>query len=115
MGGDRTDGLAAFDLGPFQTNRILVVDDEREHLTVLRRLLEDEYEVLTALDGERGLEIVERETLDAILADQRMPGMTGVEMLGRCARIQPDAVRIMLTAFSDSSAIMDAIEEFGSP
>jgi len=105
------EALNDFDLRPFQTNRILVVDDEPEHLTLLRTFLEDDWTVVTAGSGDEGLALVVGQTFDVVLADQRMPGMSGVELLRHCAEIQPDAARVMLTAWSDSAAMIGAINE----
>jgi signal transduction histidine kinase len=103
--------LSDFDLRPYQTNRILVVDDEPEHLTLLQTFLEDDWTVVTALSGDEALSHVRSESFDVVLADQRMPGMSGVELLRHCAELQPDAARVMLTAWSDSAAMIGAINE----
>lgn len=99
------------DLRPFRTNNVLVVDDEPEHLTLLRTFLEDDWNIVTAGSGAEAVGLVRERTFDVVLSDQRMPGMSGVELLKLCAEVQPDATRIMLTAWSDSAAMIGAINE----
>lgn len=105
------DKLQDFDVHPFLTRRVLVVDDEPEHLMLLGSFLEEEWEVLAASGGAEALALLDEQTVDVIVADQRMPGMSGVELLRRCAEIQPDTTRIMLTAYTDSAAMIGAINE----
>lgn len=89
---------------------LLLVDDEPENLDVLSVLLEDRYEVHTALCGNAALEIVHKKpTIDIVIADQRMPEMTGVELLARIAEEFPSSIRMVLTAYSDVAPMIDAI------
>lgn len=91
-------------------NTVLLVDDEQENLDVLAALLEEDWEVYTALNGEQALGVVERRgPVDLVIADQRMPGMTGVTLLTRIAELNPDTVRIVLTAYSDVEPMLEAI------
>ncbi len=93
-------------------NKILLVDDEFEVLAVLEALLEDDFEVQTAQGGAEALEILHSDpTLDLVITDQRMPGMTGVELLSIIAEKWPDLYRIVLTAYSDVDPIVAAINE----
>jgi FixJ family two-component response regulator len=90
--------------------QLLVVDDEKDNLDALKRLLRKEFEVLTALSAEEGLKILEGGArVDAIVSDQRMPGMTGSEFLGKVQEIDPVATRILLTGFADLEAVVDAV------
>jgi len=90
--------------------QILLVDDELENLDVLAALLEERWQVLTAPGGEEALAVLrEHGPVDLIIADQRMPGMTGVELLQRVADEHPDIVRIVLTAYGDLEPMVDAI------
>ncbi len=89
--------------------RILLVDDEANTLFVLRDLLEDEYDVFVAENGAEGLRIFGEEQIDLVIADQRMPGMTGVEMLTRMRGVDSDCLRIVLSAFADFDAVVDAV------
>jgi len=96
-------------LGPKET--ILLVDDERDSLEPMRVMLEGDYAVLTAQDGPQALALLERERVEMIIADQRMPGMTGVELLSRVWQFDPDIVRLILTAYTDFDAMLKAINE----
>jgi two-component system response regulator HupR/HoxA len=88
---------------------VLVVDDEPRVLDALEAILAAEFRVLRASHGGEALRILEREEPAVILTDHRMPGMTGVELLRRSQEIAPDAVRIVLTAYTDVDNLMDAI------
>ncbi len=88
---------------------ILAVDDEPANLRMLERLLHREYRVLTASSGEEGLELLRREVVSLIISDQRMPGMTGTEMLQESLGTNPDAVKIILTGYTDVEALIEAI------
>lgn len=92
---------------------ILVVDDERDILTVTRLFLREEFRVLTAESGEEGLAILREQPVDLILSDQRMPGISGVEMLRQARVLRPEAIRILVTAYADSQASIDAINVAG--
>lgn len=88
---------------------VLVVDDERENLNLLERILGREYPVLRAKDAEAALAILREHEVHLILTDQRMPGLTGVELLDRARTLRPDAVRILITAYPDVNVAVDAI------
>jgi len=96
------------DVRPFS---ILVVDDEEAILESIELTLAGEYRVFTAQTGEEGLEILEREEIDLVIADQVMPGMSGVEFLERAIELNPRAVRMMLTGYADISSLIRAINE----
>ena len=87
---------------------VLVVDDEPQILTAITDLLEEEFEVHTACDGLAALDILAVRTVCVILSDQRMPGMTGAEFLGR-ARSISDATRVLVTGYSDLDALVSAV------
>jgi response regulator RpfG family c-di-GMP phosphodiesterase len=95
---------------------VLLVDDEENILRALQRLLMDEeFEVLTATSGEEGLaQLREAENVGLIISDQRMPGMNGAEFLSRSRELAPDAMRILLTGYSDISATIEAINIGGA-
>ncbi|UCE87069.1 MAG: response regulator [Deltaproteobacteria bacterium] len=85
-----------------RARRLLLVDDEARILSSLRRALRREgYEVHTAESPDEALRALDAGSFDLILADYRMPGMTGVEFLARAAERWPDAVRILLTGWSE--------------
>jgi len=88
---------------------ILAVDDEPANLRMVERLLRKDYRVLTANDGEQALEILKREQVSLIITDQRMPGISGTELLRQSQHSAPDAMRIILTGYADVDALIDAI------
>jgi response regulator RpfG family c-di-GMP phosphodiesterase len=88
---------------------ILAVDDEPANLRMIERLLRKDYRVLTAASGEEALEILNHNTVDLIITDQRMPGMSGTELLRESLQTNPDATRIILTGFTDVEALIEAI------
>ena len=88
---------------------ILAVDDEPANLRMVERLLRKDHRVLTAGSGEEALEILKREQISLIVTDQRMPGMTGTDLLRESMKTSPDTVRIILTGYTDTDALIDAI------
>ncbi len=88
---------------------ILIVDDEREHRSMLSAILKRDHHVLTAPDGESALRVADEETLDLALVDQRMPGMTGIEVLQSLRETQPRCGRILVTAYTDAALLQEAI------
>lgn len=91
---------------------LLLVDDEDNIVSSLRRLLRrDGYQVVTANSGVQGLQRLAEHTIDVIVSDQRMPGMTGVEFLRRAKELFPDTVRIVLSGYTELQSITDAINE----
>ena len=95
------------------TIRILCVDDERNVLRALERIfLDDDFEILTAPSGEEGLELLESgDTVQIVVSDYRMPGMNGVDFLSEVCRRWPDTVRIVLSGYADTAAVVAAINE----
>ncbi|MEE4197051.1 MAG: response regulator [Bacteroidales bacterium] len=92
-------------------NTILYVDDGEANLYLFEESFQEDYNVLTALSGAEGLEMVKNENPDVIISDQAMPGMTGVEFFEEVLKINPDPNRILLTAFSDIKALADAVNK----
>jgi DNA-binding NtrC family response regulator len=90
---------------------ILLVDDEPEILFSLRGLLRKEFELHTAESGAQALEILRQHPVHVILTDQRMPQMTGVELLRRSRGECPGAVRMVFTGYADLKAVIDAVNE----
>jgi len=87
------------------------VDDEAEILFSLHGLLRQEFEVFTAENGAAALDIMRRQVIHVIMTDQRMPEMTGVELLQRARGECPEAVRIVFTGYADIKAVIDAINQ----
>jgi len=92
---------------------ILCVDDEENILSALKRVFleEENYGIITANSGEKGLEILKGRPVDLIISDQRMPGMSGTEFLKKARELYPDTIRIVLSGFSDFDTITKSINE----
>jgi putative two-component system response regulator len=91
---------------------ILFVDDEQYILKSLERIFKGSgHSIHTASNGPAALAILERENIDLIITDYRMPGMDGIELLKIAKSIRPSAARIMLTGFSDLDVTISAINE----
>ena len=91
---------------------LLVVDDEPEVLHSVYDLLRLDYRVITCAHGDDALRVLESaEDLHVVMSDQRMPGMTGVEVLRHAKRLRPEATRLMFTAYADIRAVIDAINQ----
>ena len=91
--------------------RILFVDDEERILTALRSVFRAGYHVLTATHGREALELVGKFHPHVVVSDQRMPGMTGVELLRQVKEAAPSTVRLLLTGYSDLAAIVGSVNE----
>ena len=92
-------------------DKILIVDDQQEILRSLERLFREDYEVFTATSGRAALEILNREEVAVILSDQRMPEMDGVAFLGETIKLQPKAVRLIITGYADIDATIAAVNK----
>ena len=89
---------------------VLFVDDEVNILKALKRLLHNEdMDVLCASRGQEALEILERSPAQVVVTDQRMPEMTGVDLLSQVRQRHPDVVRMMLTGYTEMDLAVDAI------
>jgi len=92
--------------------KVLIVDDEPDNLITLEALLEDDWDVCSAACGADTLALLqERGPVDLVIADQRMPGMSGVALLTRVAELWPDTVRVVLTGYADLEPMLAAINE----
>src|SRR5438132_4874130 len=93
-----------------ELERLLVVDDEGPILHALQRTFEAAgYEVTACLDPAEALDRLKERPYQVLSADYMMPGMTGAEFLARARALQPDTIRILITAAQDFSAAVDAI------
>ncbi|MBT8373859.1 MAG: response regulator, partial [Deltaproteobacteria bacterium] len=93
---------------------ILLVDDEKSITKALRRLFRTTgFKIKTALSGQEGLDVLKKsaEPVSLIISDQRMPEMTGARFLEKARKIFPDAIRFLLTGYSDMDAIVDAVNK----
>ena len=91
--------------------RVLVVDDDPMILEALDTLLSDGWEVFCARSAAEGRGVLEREEIAVLLSDQRMPRESGVDLLSWSARHHPDAIRILLTGYTDLDTVVQAINE----
>jgi two-component system response regulator HupR/HoxA len=88
---------------------VLVVDDEPDILHSCRFNYGEDFDVLVAESGARGLELLAEHDVAVIVADQRMPQMSGTEFLERSMKVRPDAIRIILTGYTDVDALVKAV------
>jgi len=88
---------------------LLLVDDEPRVLDSLEALLASDYQVLRAQRADAAIELLLTNPIALIISDQRMPGMSGTELLARSSHVAPDTVRILLTGFTDPDALMESI------
>jgi signal transduction histidine kinase/FixJ family two-component response regulator len=90
---------------------ILYVDDEPDNLRVFELTFRRDFSVLTATSADEGMEILNANPVAVVLSDQRMPGVTGVEFLSRVRDLDPDTLRILVTAYGDAEILGDAIND----
>lgn len=91
--------------------KVLFVDDEERIVRLLRMTFRDLYDVFTASGGAEALAILREHSIDVLVSDQRMPEMTGIQLLSETRQISPDTIRILLTGYSDLIAIIGAVNE----
>ena len=92
------------------TSRVLVVDDERSIRELLSIVLRrDGHEVLLAEDGAAGIEALERERVDVLITDIKMPHASGVDVLREAKRIDPEIISIVMTAFASTDTAVEAL------
>ncbi|RMG20004.1 MAG: response regulator [Deltaproteobacteria bacterium] len=88
---------------------LLFVDDEADVLDLLANTFEEDYVCLTASSGPEALRLLQAHEVSLMITDQRMPGMSGVELIERAHEVRPDLTCILLTAYTDPPDIIDAI------
>jgi DNA-binding NtrC family response regulator len=89
--------------------KIMVVDDEPANLRLLERLFRQDHKVITSESGEEALRLLAQHDVALLITDQRMPNMTGIELLKQTEAIRPHMVRIILTGYTDIGALVEAI------
>lgn len=89
--------------------KILIVDDEAANLRALQRLFRKDYDVLTAQSGAEALTLLQQHDVALLITDQRMPAMTGIELLQKTVTLRPHMVRILLTGYTDVGTLIEAI------
>jgi len=88
---------------------LLIVDDEPANLHKLQRALVSRYDVYSANSAKEALDILDNTGIDAIITDQKMPDMTGIELLEISQKSYPHLVRIILTGYTDVEDLIAAI------
>ncbi|HEX6994377.1 MAG TPA: response regulator [Gammaproteobacteria bacterium] len=91
--------------------RLLFVDDEQRVLNSMRIMFRREFDLFLASHGAQALDIVKDQDIDVIVADHRMPQMTGVEVLTKVRKLSPRTVRILLTGYADLDAVEGSIND----
>jgi DNA-binding NtrC family response regulator len=91
------------------TYKIMIVDDEPANLRTLERLFRPDYQVVTAPSGAEALALLERHDVALLISDQRMPVITGIELMTKTVAIRPQMVKILLTGYTDVDALIDAL------
>ena len=88
---------------------ILTVDDEPANLRAVSRALSDDCRVLTASSGSEALEVMGREPVALVISDQRMPGMSGTEFLGKVKDLYPETMRIILSGYTEIDVVTESV------
>ncbi|MDX6559191.1 MAG: two-component system, NtrC family, response regulator HupR/HoxA [Blastocatellia bacterium] len=91
------------------TYKIMIVDDEPANLRTLERLFRPDYQVVTAPSGAEALALLEQHDVALMISDQRMPTMTGIELMMKTVAIRPQMVKILLTGYTDVGALIEAL------
>lgn len=89
--------------------RILIVDDEVENLKALERTLRRSFDVVGTTDPAEALQLALSQDFAVVVSDQKMPGMLGIELLEKIAESKPLVTRIILTAYTETKLVLDAI------
>lgn len=92
---------------------ILIVDDEPDVLFSLKGLLRRDFVLHTAESGDEALQILQEHPIHVIMTDQRMPGMSGVELMNQAKARFPSAIRVIFTGYADIKAVIEAINTGG--
>ena len=88
--------------------KVLYIDDEEDNLVVFKSAFRRHYDILLATSAAEALEVLGSNKVDMVITDQRMPGMTGIELL-KSLPDEPEIIRIILTGYSDIEAVIEAI------
>lgn len=90
---------------------LLYVDDEPDNLRIFELTFRRDFKILTASSAEEGLEALNQNPIAVVLSDHRMPGMTGVEFLARVRAVDPNTIRMLVTAYGDAETLGTAIND----
>lgn len=97
------------DEGMEEQPTVLVVDDELGPRESLRTILQTEYHVLIAVGGEQAVSLIERQPVDVVLLDLRMPGLSGMRVMERIKSIDPDIEVILVTGYASYDTVLEAL------
>jgi len=89
--------------------KIMIVDDEFVNLRTLERLFRSDYQVLLANSGAEALTLLQQHDVALLISDQRMPEMTGIELMKNTVALRPQMVKILLTGYTEVDALIEAI------
>lgn len=90
---------------------LICIDDEGHNNEAIERLLRKKYQVITTTQPQEGLELIQKHQPALIISDQRMPQITGVELLKKSIELSPDSIRLLLTGYTDLESVIAAINE----
>lgn len=92
-------------------HNLLIIDDEIDIIKALERLFRRKYNVFSTTSPQEALRIMEREEIQVVISDQRMPGMTGVDFFTRIKDMYPDTMKLILTGYTDIESVIGAINK----
>ncbi len=92
-------------------HNLLFVDDEEDIISALYDTFADDYNIFKTTDPKEALEIAKKEDIALVISDQRMPDMTGSELLAEIYNAKPETLRVLLTGYADINAAVDAINK----
>jgi response regulator RpfG family c-di-GMP phosphodiesterase len=91
------------------TYKIMIVDDEPANLRTLLRLFRQDYQIVTAESGPDALALLQQHDVALLISDQRMPGMSGIELMKKTVAVRPQMVKILLTGYTDVESLIESI------
>lgn len=90
---------------------IMFVDDDSDVLATLNRSYRKEYKVISAKSGQEAIDFINKFVIDLIICDQRMPNISGNQVLSHALKVQSEAIRILLTGYADIEALLTCVNE----
>lgn len=97
--------------GKDEKKKILIVDDQMENIRPFKMSFRKDFKVLTAMSGAEALEILERETVELLVSDHNMPGMTGIELLKVVDVKYPGLPKMLLTGNTDLEYLKNGVKD----
>lgn len=91
---------------------VLYVDDEEPNINVFRIAFKRRYKIFTAQSGEAALEVMASNDIHVVIADHRMPGMTGIELLSQIGDLYPKVYRIVISEYVNDAIIREAMKAY---